>query len=187
MKRIYTFIARFGYPMDAVVNKIKTDEMFAAHFTKEPRRTSLHGNLALEWLKETDVIREIEKLPSSGEAAVDVTSDGEIRAGMLNAPSKSLDFRWRSGRHTIYASHKFTKEGGGNQDSQFKEVKRLLEMFQKGRVDRHTALLVIVDGPYFTKKKIDELRRFCRDVHQPLSAALPIQDVPGWLEDNCAS
>ena len=110
IKRIYTYIARFGYPMDAVVNKIKTDEMFAAHFTKEPRRTSLHGNLALEWLKETDVIREIEKLPSSGEVVVYITSDGEIRAGMLNAPSKSPDFRWRSGRHTIYPSNKFTKK-----------------------------------------------------------------------------
>ena len=159
--------------------------MFASHFTKEPRRTSLHESLAFQWLKEEELISNLEKLPTGGKMAVYITGDGDVRTGMSKAPSKSLDFRWQTGSYTIYASHKYTKEGGGNQDSQFKEVRRLLELFQKGSSRDNTMLLVIVDGPYYTNSKMNDLLRFCRDKRPPLSAAMPIQDVPAWLNKNC--
>lgn len=41
-KRIATYIDRFGYDEATVCEKIEHDPMFAAHFAKEPRRTSLH-------------------------------------------------------------------------------------------------------------------------------------------------
>lgn len=47
--------------------------------------------------------------------------------------------------------------------------------------DTTCALLVIVDGPYFTERRMADLRRLTR-THSPLSFATPIQDVPAILE-----
>jgi len=113
-----------------------------------------------------------------------ITSDGGLQKNMKAAPSKSLDFQWETGNFTVYAAHKYTKEGGGNQDSQFKEMRDLLEKFQKASVNSCTALLVIVDGPYYSEKRMSDLRRFCRTT-KPLSHAMPIEDVPKWLVAHC--
>ena len=179
MKRIQTFIWRFGFPRDEVHEKIEKDRMFAAHFAKEPRRTKLHERAAAEWLQETPHISGFETLPTSGRNAFYITSDGEIRKGMENPPGKSVDFYWKTGRTDFYAFHKYTKEGGGNQDSQYKEMRNALERFQ-GSAERSKVLLIIVDGPYYTPAKMDDLLRFVRD-RPPRSYACHIEDVPEIL------
>lgn len=50
IKRIQLFIWRFGYTEEDVLEKIKADEMFAAHFTKEPRRLSIHETAAAAYI-----------------------------------------------------------------------------------------------------------------------------------------
>lgn len=181
LKRIQTFIDRFGFDEEAVREKIMSDRMFSAHFAKEPRRQGLHERIAAEWLERLETIRNFETLPKSGKNAWYITSDGNLRQGMRPAPSKSLDFTWEAGNRRIYASHKYTREGGGNQDSQFMEMKLLLEHFQKGAELDNVVLLVIVDGPYFTKNKMNDLRRLERS-SPPVSRALPIEKVPVLLE-----
>ena len=42
LKRIDLFVSRFGYPIEEVLEKVKIDPMFAAHFAKEPRRMGVH-------------------------------------------------------------------------------------------------------------------------------------------------
>lgn len=180
LKRIKTFIWRFGFPQEQVETKIADDEMFAAHFTKEPRRTGLHEREAAKWLGEQDHVDDFEVLPKSGENALYISNDGEIRQYINRPPSKSLDFRWKTGEFTIYASHKYTREGGGNQDSQYNEIAHLLEMFQRAQESEEIVLLAIVDGPYYTNNRMNELHRFCRD-KPPISAALPIEVVPSFL------
>ena len=180
IRRIKLFVSRFRYSESEVERKIRKDCMFAAHFAKEPRRQGMHEKMASEWIKSLDNVNGFQTLPKSGSGAFHVTSDGEIRHNMSSSPSKSLDFKWTTRRTTFYASHKYTKEGGGNQDSQFKEVRLLLEHFQKGAV-RDTILMVIVDGAYYTNKKMDDLERFTRS-SVPYSYALHIEDVPKILE-----
>lgn len=82
----------------------------------------------------------------------------------------------------MFAAHKFTKEGGGGQDNQFLEVRNLLEIFQKGSEGDDIVLLVIVDGPYFTEAKMNDLHRFER-ISPPMSKALSIGEVPAFLEE----
>ena len=181
LRKIETYIWRFGYPLKVVRKKILKDKMFAALFSKEPRRQGFHEKIAADWLKEEEGISGFEILPKSGKNAFYIDSDGEIRKGMKNPSSKSLDFHWTSGGIEFFAAHKYTKEGGGNQDSQFKEMKDLLSNFQKS-AEIDNVLVVIVDGPYYTDSKMDELRRFLRD-RPPKSYACPIQDVPGILRE----
>ena len=181
LDKIQTFIWRFDFPIEIVKEKIKNDSLFAAHFAKEPRRTTLHERIAANWLEEEESIQDFKVLPSKGKKAYYITSDGEIRKAVKNPPSKSLDFQWRTGKTNFFASHKYTKQSGGNQDSQFKEMRDLLSKFQ-GSAEKDTALIVIVDGPYYTTEKMNDLRRFVRD-RNPKSYACHIQDVPSILRD----
>ncbi len=181
LKKIATYTSRFGYTHDQIREKIRTDTMFASQFAKEPRRQGVHEKEAAAWLQKLSAVQEFTTLPKTGKNAVYVTSDGEVkRGGELQArPSKSLDFRWRTERTTCYAMHKFTREGGGNQDSQFNEMRQLLQQFVRCP-DTTCMLLVIVDGLYYTGQRLADLRRFTRD-HPPQSYVTRIQDVPKIL------
>ncbi|MCY4611231.1 MAG: hypothetical protein OXC38_06000 [Gammaproteobacteria bacterium] len=181
LKRIELFALRFEYGAKVISEKIREDPMFAAHFAKEPRRTGLHEKMAAEWLQNLEQVNEFEVLKKSGKDALYITSDGEIRKGMKNPPSKSLDFRWRTGNTTIYASHKYTRESGGNQDSQYKEMEKLLRQFQSSS-EEACVLLVIVDGPYYKDKKMADLRNNTRS-HPPQSYVTHIEGVPDILND----
>lgn len=179
LQRIKTFIWRFGFGEHKVREKIQADKMFASHFAKEPRRQGFHEKVAAQWIKELDAVDNFQVLPKYGKNAYYITSDGEIRSDMDSRPSKSLDFRWDTGRTKFFAAHKYTKEGGGNQDSQFLEMKNLLLKFMVGAAEG-CVLLVIVDGPYYTETRMAELRHFAR-TNAPKSFAGAIQDVPSIL------
>ena len=157
--------------------------MFAAHFAKEPRRQGIHERVAAEWLQQLPAVNQFKVLPKKGADAIYVTSDGEIQRGadLHNPPGKSLDFRWFTGETACYAMHKYTKQSGGDQDNQFTEMRNLLESFIRCR-DRHCILLIIVDGPYYTKEKLETLKHLTRS-HPPKSYATPIGKVPDLLSE----
>ena len=181
-KRIASFVRRFDFRDGEVRRKIVRDELFRAHFAMEPRRQGIHEKAAAEWLRSLPEIHDFIVLRKSGPNAVYITGDGEVRKGLSKRPSKSLDFSWQTHGRQFYAAHKYTLEGGGNQDSQFIEMRNLLEHFQKANAAPDIVLLAIADGPYYTVAKMNDLRRFVR-TSAPFSYALPIQDVPGILEE----
>lgn len=182
IKRIRLFVSRFGFPEIEVGNKIKTDSMFAAHFAKEPRRTGMHELIAAEWIESLPSVKQFKNLPKKGQDSIYVTSDGNVYRGLLgNRPGKSLDFMWKTGKTTCYAMHKYTKEGGGNQDSQFKEMVALLRNFQSCN-EKKVVLFVIADGAYYKGSKLIELRNHTR-AQEPRSYALPIEELPAVLDD----
>lgn len=177
LKRIQTYIDRFNYSRSDVENKIRQDPMFAAFFAKEPRRQSFHEIVACNWLQQALELK-VEQLPQTGKNAMYVTSDGMIMTIPKNErkPSKSLDFYWTKGTTDFYAMHKYTKEGGGNQDSQYKEMVELLQNFTRA-LNNKNVLFVIVDGRYYDATKMDKLQRLTRKT-DPKSFAVHIQDVP---------
>lgn len=179
-ERIKLFTTRFGFPSAEIINKIRTDSMFAAHFAKEPRRTGLHEKYAAAWIKDLPMVKDFHVLPKGGSGAVYITSDGNIHQGILhNRPGKSLDFAWKTGEKTCYAMHKYTKQGGGNQDSQHKEMVALMRNFQSCN-DRTCVLFIIADGPYYQGTKMDDLRNHARQA-PPKSYALSIGELPAML------
>lgn len=180
MQRIRLFIARFGFPETAVIEKIKADSMFASHFAKEPRRTGLHEKYAAEWIAGLPMVKQFRVLPKGGAEAIYITGDGNIESGTSgNRPNKSLDFIWKTGATTCYAMHKYTKESGGTQDSQHKEMVSLLRNFQSCN-DKACVLFVIADGPYYQGARMSGLRNHQRS-EPPRSYALPIGELPGVL------
>jgi hypothetical protein len=176
LKRIKTFIWRFGYYENVVTDKIMEDKMFADTFAKEPRRQGIHENIAAEYLKNFPEIENLQVLPKAGPKSIYITSDGQLSKTKPNNSGKSLDFTWTVGKDLVcYAAHKYTKEVGGNQDSQYKELIQLLKNFSTSN-EKNTALFVICDGPYYTKNKMDLLINNTR-THKPYSFAVHIEDV----------
>lgn len=179
MKRIETFVWRFGYDTQTVLIKIQNDPMFAAHFAKEPRRQSPHENIAAQYLSQFPEISDFRRLNQSGNDAVYIDSDGAIRKGdqiQGDKPSKALDFEWQTPNGIrCLASHKYTREGGGNQDSQFIEQRNFLRNFLN-RSTNGTALFVICDGPYFNQSRMNTLKQQAR-TNPPLSFAVHIEEV----------
>lgn len=181
LKRIQSLASKFGYTEQEVMQKIKTDTMFAANLAKAPNRTGFHEIIAGEWIQSLPTVRDFQTLPKSGKNAIYITSDGNINRGgtLSNIPGKSLDFKWRTGETTCYAMHKYTKEGGGGQKSQFTEMVDLLRRFQSCN-DKTCALFVIVDGSYYLGDRLNTLRNNTR-AHDPKSFALPIGELPDIL------
>ncbi len=134
LKKIQTYSWRFGCSEQEIKDKIRDDKMFRAWFAKEPRRQGFHELIAGEYLKQFEIITNFEILNKGGDSAEYITSDGHIVDGKTlqdKAIAKSLDFKWITSGIQCYASHKYTKESGGNQDSQYKEQLSLLRSFQR--------------------------------------------------------
>ena len=66
LERIQGFMWRFGYTENAVLDKIRQDQMFAAWFAKEPRRTGFHEAIAADWIKALPGVTGFKVLPKSG-------------------------------------------------------------------------------------------------------------------------
>jgi len=149
------------------------------------RRTGRHEAIAAKWIEQLDWVNNFIVLPKTGKNAVKVTSDGNIESETetRKIPGKSLDFKWKTFKTTFYAMHKYTKEGGGNQESQYKEMLELMDRFLKCRRHKNIALIVIVDGGYYQqtgKKRLLELKSHEKR-QKPFSYAMTIGDLPNVL------
>ena len=133
----------------------------AAVLAREARRQNVHENAAAEYVKQMGNVQGFQKLKLTGPNARYINGDGQVvierELGGTPRPSEAIDFQWRSGTVTCYAAQKYTKEGGGNQDSRFDETIRLLNNFQKRPID-DTVLFVLVDGPYYNEDRLRQLR-----------------------------
>ena len=76
IKNIQTFTDRFGFQESDVRKKIQTDNIFAAHFTKEPWRQGFHEKVAAEWIEELETVKAFETLKKRGRNAYYVTNHG---------------------------------------------------------------------------------------------------------------
>ena len=181
LKRIQTYASRFEYSTKTVERKIRADRMFRLNFVTEPRRQKIHEKIAAKWLWEQAGLN-VEVLPQAGKDALYVEGGKIVQVPKeeKRKPSKALDFRWTYNGTIFYAMHKYTKESGGDQDNQFKEMEELLGNFYRA-TNPSNVLVVIVDGPYYTEKKIEELRNITRK-SSPMSFAVHIEDIPAILK-----
>ena len=180
MTRIELFVWRFDRDREEILSKILEDDLFAAWFAKEPRRQSFHERTATAYLSQFPELQDFSRLAQTGNNALYIDGHGEIRPGSEfhgDKPSKALDFSWitESGCR-CYASHKYTREGGGTQDNQFRDQRTFLRNFQ-ARSTNDTVLFVICDGPYYDDTRMSTLQAHCRTV-SPLSYAVHIEEVP---------
>ena len=153
------------------------DNMFAALFATDPARQGIHENVAVNWLEKVLKLS-VRPLSKSGKNALYINNEGRL---VREKSGKSLDFHWKYNGIDFYAMHKFTNESGGNQDSQYIEMQEILNRFHRAE-DESIALVVIVDGNYYTETKMKGLKNKTRTI-APKSFAVHIQDVPKILKE----
>lgn len=166
-KRIRRFSKQFGIPEEDYWAALESDPLgpLASTLAREARRQNIHEKHAAEFISKMDHVSEFRKLPSHGPNALYLNRDGHDvtgrQLGKAPKPSKSMDFVWNTAGMRCLAAQKYTKEGGGNQDSQFTELELLLRNFAQ-RTYNGMALFILVDGAYYTEDRLNQLRGLVR-------------------------
>lgn len=185
MKKIKTFVSRFGFTDHEVKTEIKKNRFVQASFAVDPRKQRIEEDIALQWLEGVKGIKNLEKLPAQGDEAFYVTQDSGVRAGAnlgRSRPTKSLDFRWRTGTKTFYAMHKRTTGSGGAQGSVKREMQEVLKRFLTCE-DKDVVLVMILDGDFWDRHR-ESLQVHTRG-NDPRSFAVPIEGVPEVVGEYC--
>lgn len=152
--KIERFSLKYGFDYQDVVDKIRKEPMVAAHFVKDPSKQSIHQKIASEYIKGINSVFNFEVLPSGGERSLYV-DEGDVVQNKERSKhkTKSIDFKWEVVTKdnkviTVYATHKYTKEGGGAQDNQYNDVK---EFHTQARscINPNIRFISITDGEYY--------------------------------------
>jgi hypothetical protein len=155
--KIKRFALKYDLSEKLIKQKVQKDDLFVLCFIKEPNRQSFHQRLAAEFIKSIPNINNFKLLPPGGAKALYIIS-GQLQDGKNITTSKkpkSIDFVWKyetqeNGLVEFYATHKYTKEGGGAQDNQFNDIKLFLDNAQSyNRTDKF--FIAICDGAYYNQ------------------------------------
>lgn len=170
MMKISTFCRRSGSHFDDVREKILEDKMFAFHFAKDPAKQNLFETAAGNYIRKIKCVSNYKKLPSSGPKATYVVKGGVINGKerkklVIKTDAKSIDFSWECGDKKFYTLHKYTRQSGGAQDNQYKDIQDFIENANHSHDDKHF-FIAIADGTYFNTRngqanvsKIENLKK----------------------------
>jgi hypothetical protein len=157
LTKIQNYATRNSLPFALILYEMKNNDLFCLHFAKSPIKQSFHQTLAFKYLKSIPGISNPELLPSSGTDAKYQISGmvlSEAQSKGSSSKGKSIDFEWqfkssKTGKTiTCYATHKFTRDFGGAQDNQFKDVVEFLRNAVAAK-SNDLFFFAICDGPYY--------------------------------------
>lgn len=170
VKKIRSFSEQFGFDENDVRKKIREDKMFRAQFAIDPRKQNTDRKTALNWMKERGMSG-IKMLPKTGINAKYIGGKGGICTGKKskgkNGALKSLDFCWTAEDATFYIMHKRTTDSGGAQGNVKIVVEQAIKVFSKS-TQRGAALVVLLDGDYWTDEKLDDIKQYARAKEPPI-------------------
>lgn len=152
--KILNFAEKFGYKFNEIEDKIKNDEIFRCFFAKDPSKQNLYQKLATIFIKNLKIVKEFEVLPSGGKNALYLINGKMFNGETLENRTKdikSIDFKWKVKDWIFYASHKYTKDTGGAQDNQYRDVQDFLKHTRDSNYEK-TIFIAICDGNYYLKK-----------------------------------
>lgn len=188
-KHIKTFSEKTSIDEGTIRQKITTDPIFRLVFVKDPKRQKIHEKEAADWLRQQPGIGNLQRLGPSDRAACAgrVIPRANLRKRVGSTAATSLDFKWTTRDHTVYAAHKYTFEGGGAQNNQYKELHAFIDEANASTAPR-TIFIAIADGPYYATRsgprnatRMDELRQAANG--RTVFAGRSV-DVPVILRDN---
>jgi hypothetical protein len=184
--KIHNWAKKFQLNPLEVRQKIIDDNMFSLHYIIEPARQGFHEKLAADYIKKFSNVSNFENLPTSGKNALVVHSG--LIVPKEESPSnagKTVDFKWDTDGYKCYASHKYTKDGGGAQDNQYKDLRDFMKNSRQNN-DVNIRFFAICDGEYYQHKdsngytKIEILNRDFDKKDKLI--ALSIDDLFNYLE-----
>jgi len=152
-KKIKNESHKKGYSYQDILNLIKINEMYASFFAKDPIKQNLAENIQLEVLQN---ITNVKKLIQHGKKSIRLY-DGDIITKSNKVSTKSLDF-YDEDNETYYYC-KYTKDEGGAQDNQFRDVVIFIQECNKycEKNNNSVKFIALLNGNYYNEKKINLL------------------------------
>ena len=149
-KKINHFCKLHGFVRDEVKDQIKTNRIVAACFAKNPNKQNFYERAAGFFIKNIDGITDFELLPTNslGVFSGAVMSKSELKERGGYAQAKTIDFRWRYRGFQFYAGHKYTKQEGGSQGNQYKDLQRFITEALPCSLS-NVRFLAIADGEFY--------------------------------------
>lgn len=142
--KIQNFVGRWDdtFTVEDIIEQIKTNDLIAAMFCKDPGRQNISEKLCAKYLG-------WKTLPQSGKNAVRFNTEGEIVATKTMGGGKCADFLVNG----YYITQKYTGENtGGAQDNQMDDVITFLL-----NASKHNKCGACVDGWYWEENGHKEL------------------------------
>lgn len=151
IKKISKYAKENGYSIEEVKEELKKSSMLVDFFATNPTKQNWYEKIAIQEMKKINGIKNIKQLPKNGKNSKYLVN-GQIIEGKMNLMTKehtkSIDFEFDYYDYKIYATHKYTKESGGSQDNQYKDVINFIENSIKNSI-KNIIFVVIVDGKYY--------------------------------------
>ena len=167
-EKVTNYCERWGYQKEFIRYALLHDDLFLLQFVKDPGRQTIHQHHAANWIEcNIPFIDKVVELKSGGKQALYV-QNGKVMSGeetIRMSTIKSIDFQWSYSlcgkRIVFYATHKYTKVAGGQQDNQFYDVCSFLEQ-ARACIDPNVFFFSITDGEYYQKRYTREAN-FCNN------------------------
>lgn len=162
-KKVKKFLDDWGdhTPVDAKLEQLAEDENELRYFAKDPNKQTFHQRYGQAYMKWAGL--PIEELPNKGKRAMYLCEGKLVKdeAKPDQNATKSIDCVVDENNWKDYISQKWTKEEGGTQKNQQKDVREFIRNANLfvARSTKPVRCIALVDGPYYTPKKLKELRK----------------------------
>ena len=162
--KINNFCQKHQLDRRTVITEIKKSEVVQAFFAKDPQKQNIHEQTASSIIQENPDIKNFKNLQNNSLYLVSgIVMDKKEKQGKgFNIETKTIDFQWDYKEKRFYASHKYTKESGGSQDNQYRDLESFIKKANQSTKTTEY-FIAIADGEYYqqkkdSKKKIDLLK-----------------------------
>lgn len=201
-KRLETYAKNVEHPLEEIYQIAKTTPAFAKNFALDPKKQNIYEDLAYGRILNMDAVSNPYRPPAGGKNSLVIEKSSRklmLRSKVAKGSptTKSVDFVWQAGGALWFASHKYTLEGGGAQDNQFKDLCTYLEYspHDAPKIDPETFayseeglpayFVALADGAYYNNtgaskiKRIDEIKAYSNG---STKFACPVDDLEKLFE-----
>lgn len=150
--KIENWSKKFGLNPSVVRKKIVDDNVFSLHYIKDPSKQNFYEKLAAKHIEGFLNVKNFKNLSGSGTNALVIHNGLLLLRNNVTAETvKTIDFEWDYKGTKCYATHKYTKNFGGAQDNQYKDVRDFMKN-ARGNNQEKVLFFAICDGDYYQKK-----------------------------------
>ena len=166
MKKITNRAKEYGISESAIIKDIQKCDTAIIPFAKNPAKQNFYENTACQMIQNMIGVENFQKLPNH---STYVCNDSSIQREELKTypTAKTIDFKWEYKDYTIYASHKYTKDSGGSQDNQYKDLQEFIKQSRDTKLPK-VIFIAIADGDYYMSEngragttKMEHLASLC--------------------------
>lgn len=160
-KKLEKYAEKFELEIEFLQQIVLEDIFLINQILKSPTKQNYQENTAKKYiLQNYPEFKDFKILPKNSTKSLYIANGLIIDKNNLstNNHTKSIDFQWKYLKFNIYATHKYTKESGGAQDNQYKDIISFLE-HAKQHTKGENLFVAICDGEYYLKNnRLNDLK-----------------------------